>query len=181
MNDIKADSSAIQKYWLGKKIKHLDSEPYLGTPMYMLLHVKDVAKKTLKTESDFPVSALKHLGKFLRKCKYVSDRDLFDKTDYWQLPDQFEKNRRGDCEDFSLWSWRKFLDLGEDARFTYGRQDGGEHAWVTIFREGLPYIFEATAKPSWFGKIKIIPAEQAVRYKPIVSIDNKLQFYKHTR
>ncbi len=128
MNDIKADSFAIQKYWLGKKIKHLDSEPYLGTPMYTLFHVKDVAKKTLKAESDFPVRALKHLGKFLRKCKYVSDRDLFDKTDYWQLPDQFEKNRKGDCEDFSLWSWRKFLDLGEDARFTYGSQDGGGHS-----------------------------------------------------
>ena len=39
---------------------------------------------------------------FLRGCEYVSDKDLFDKDEYWQPPEEFEQRKKGDCEDFAL-------------------------------------------------------------------------------
>jgi hypothetical protein len=46
---------------------------------------------------------------FLVGCTYVSDTELFGKRDYWQPPEDFEKRRKGDCEDFALWTWRQLL------------------------------------------------------------------------
>jgi len=42
---------------------------------------------------------------FLIGCKYVSDKELFGKDDYRQPPEEFEKRKQGDCEDFALWTW----------------------------------------------------------------------------
>src|SRR5579864_6768928 len=55
--------------------------------------------------------------KFLAACEYVSDKDEFDKDDYWQPPEEFEQRKRGDCDDFALWTWRQLLGMGYDARF----------------------------------------------------------------
>lgn len=57
---------------------------------------------------------------FLLGCKYVSDEELFGKRDYWQPPEDFEKQRKGDCEDFALWTWRQLISMGYDARFIGG-------------------------------------------------------------
>ena len=61
--------------------------------------------------------SIEEIRQFLRECKSVSDRELFDKEDYWP-PDDFEKRKKGDCEDFSFWTWRQFmvLDFGLDDR-----------------------------------------------------------------
>lgn len=60
------------------------------------------------------------LRRFLLTCNYVSDEELFGKPDYWQPPEDFEKRRKGDCEDFALWAWRQLLNMGYDARFVGG-------------------------------------------------------------
>jgi hypothetical protein len=44
--------------------------------------------------------------RFLVNCRYVSDEEQFGKKDYWQPPEEFEKRKQGDCEDFALWTWR---------------------------------------------------------------------------
>ena len=46
----------------------------------------------------------------------VSDKELFDKEEYWQPPEDFEIQKKGDCEDFSFWTWRQFMDLGFSTR-----------------------------------------------------------------
>jgi hypothetical protein len=45
---------------------------------------------------------IEEVRKFLATCQGVSDRKLFGKEDYWQPPEDFERLRKGDCEDFSL-------------------------------------------------------------------------------
>jgi hypothetical protein len=45
----------------------------------------------------------------------VSDQELLGKLDYWQPPEDFEKRKKGDCEDFALWTWRQLLDMGYGA------------------------------------------------------------------
>jgi predicted transglutaminase-like cysteine proteinase len=56
--------------------------------------------------------SIEEIRQFLRECKSVSDQEFFDKEDYWQPPDDFEKRKKGDREDFSFWTWRQFMDLG---------------------------------------------------------------------
>src|ERR1700760_1135947 len=70
--------------------------------------------------------------RFLSRCRYVSDKEQFDRDDNWQPPEHFELSRRGDCDDFALWTWREFLDLGYEARFVLGTAGryGTGHAWV---------------------------------------------------
>src|SRR6266478_1137994 len=56
-------------------------------------------------------NSLEDLRVFLRKCRYVSDEEQFGKKEYWMPPQDFERSRKGDCEDFSLmrggnsWTW----------------------------------------------------------------------------
>jgi predicted transglutaminase-like cysteine proteinase len=57
-------------------------------------------------------TTMHEVRKFLDGCKYVSDEELFGKRDYWQPSEEFEKRKKGDCEDFALWTWRQLLEMG---------------------------------------------------------------------
>src|SRR6266436_4813001 len=89
-------------------------------------------------------NSLEDLRVFLRKCRYVSDEEQFGKKEYWMPPQDFERSRKGDCEDFSLYAWRQLLDMGYKARFvggTVGDSPAG-HAWVTFQKDGKHYLLE---------------------------------------
>jgi hypothetical protein len=77
---------------------------------------------------------LEDLRGFLRKCRYVSDEEQFGLADFWMPPEEFERSRKGDCEDFALYAWRQLLSLGYSARFVGGKHGryGEGHAWVNI-------------------------------------------------
>ena len=102
--------------------------------------------------SRVPVNSLDELKAWLIGCSYESDQSLFASADHWQHPSDFERLRRGDCEDHALWAWRKLIELGVDAEFVVGRHASsavGEHghAWV-LFRDegGREHLLEAVAK-----------------------------------
>ena len=65
-------------------------------------------------------STVREVREFLVTCEYVSDKELFGKEEYWQPPEEFEKRKKGDCEDFALWTWRQLLNMGYDSRFVGG-------------------------------------------------------------
>jgi hypothetical protein len=56
--------------------------------------------------------SIEEIRQFLTKCTPVSDRELFDKEDYWQPPEDFERRKKGDCEDFSFWTWASLWSWG---------------------------------------------------------------------
>jgi hypothetical protein len=100
-------------------------------------------------ESVVEVSSVDELCDWLRGCEQVADPVLFHEADYWQHPSTFEQLRKGDCEDFALWAWRKLNDLGIEARFFTGRRSGTAsdswHAWV-VFQQGrVEYLLECLA------------------------------------
>jgi hypothetical protein len=117
---------------------------------------------------------------FLQTCEYVSDRDLFQAPDVWQHPSDFEHLRRGDCEDFALWTWRKLAELGIDAEFYVGRAIGGDqgqtsrqHAWVVYSVEGTDYLFEpASRTPS--RMIRPL-ADAMAAYEPHFAANNRFE------
>jgi len=123
---------------------------------------------------------LRDLQQFLAGCEYVSDKDLFDKDDYWQPPEEFERRRKGDCEDFALWTWRQMLQMGYDARFIGGScgRYGEGHAWVEYFQDGKCFLVEPL-----FRKIgDRMPRLNTLRYAPKLSVSwdgEALRYFAH--
>jgi hypothetical protein len=104
-------------------------------------------------ESCVHVRSIDDIVAFLQTCEYVTDSELFHTPDFWQHPSDFEKLRRGDCEDFALWAWRKLAELGIDAEFCVGRvicddhpEIDRQHAWVVYRVNGTEFLFEPAAR-----------------------------------
>jgi hypothetical protein len=119
---------------------------------------------------------------FLSSCQYVSDQELFGKRDYWQPPEDFEKRRKGDCEDFALWTWRQLLNIGYDTRFIGGRASryGDGHAWVEYFQDGRCFLLE----PLRWRIGCTMPRLSTLRYEPRISVswDGKtLRYFSHRK
>ena len=91
---------------------------------------------------------------FLSDCRYMTDRAQFGRPDFWQHPSVFEKRKRGDCDDFALWAWRKLCEAGIDAEFTVGCWHQSykpevarvNHAWVVYRENGECFLLETTER-----------------------------------
>jgi hypothetical protein len=123
------------------------------------------------------VSSVREIVEWLLGCEYVSDPEQFNKRDHWQHPVDFEKTRRGDCEDFALWAWRKLVELGHDAEFMVGKwlHDGrvGTHAWVFLRHEGEQFVLETTGRSP--ERIVKLHEDAVEHYVPFAAVDNQLQ------
>jgi hypothetical protein len=98
-------------------------------------------------ESAVVVSDVDAALDWLASCEYEADATLFRESDYWQHPHTFEQLRRGDCEDFALWAWRKLVELGIDADFVIGRRvpphtTDSRHAWIHLRLDGEEFLLE---------------------------------------
>ena len=118
--------------------------------------------------------------RFLAICTYVSDQEQFGQRDYWQPPEQFEENKKGDCEDFALWCWRQLLNMNYSSRFVVGTAGryGECHAWVTFQRDGKTYLLESLSWPIGLT----LPRLSILRYHPQYSMDwngTTISYYKH--
>jgi hypothetical protein len=127
-------------------------------------------------------STIREVREFLAGCKYVSDKELFGKADYWQPPEEFEKRKKGDCDDFALWTWRQLLSMGYDARFIGGScgRYGEGHAWVEYCQNGKWYLVE----PLWNRVGNTLPRLSVFRYAPKLSVswDGKtLRYFSHKK
>ena len=127
-------------------------------------------------------NTMREVREFLVTCEYVSDKELFGKDDYWQPPEEFEQRKKGDCEDFALWTWRQLLSMGYDARFVGGSSGryGEGHAWVEYFQNGKWFLLEPL-----FCKIgDAMPRLSTLRYEPKLSVswDGKtLKYFSHKK
>ena len=104
-------------------------------------------------ESAVPVHSLDDIVEWLQGCEYVTDSELFHERDVWQHPSAFERCRRGDCEDFALWAWRKLAEVRVDAELCVGRiamddrpEINRQHAWVVYRVEHTEFLFEPAAR-----------------------------------
>jgi hypothetical protein len=117
---------------------------------------------------------------FLRRCRFVSDEKLFGKREYWQPPEEFERRKAGDCEDFSLWTWRQFMAMGYEARFVAGEHGryGTGHAWVTFFQDDKCFLVEPQRR--YLGDR--MPRLSTLSYKPEFSVawdGEELKYFAH--
>lgn len=98
-------------------------------------------------ESGVAVNELEEMLAWLGTCEYTTDHEAYQVSDFWQHPRTFELMRRGDCEDFALWAWRKLVELGYDAHFVVGYavsepDTSRRHAWVVFRRNEMDYVLE---------------------------------------
>ena len=63
---------------------------------------------------------LDQMTDWLASCRYIADSEHFGERDVWLHPIIFDRLRQGDCEDFSLWTWRKLLENDIEAEFCAG-------------------------------------------------------------
>jgi hypothetical protein len=128
-------------------------------------------------ESRVEVSTIDEIVAWLLECHYVSDREQFNERDHWQHPVDFEVTRKGDCEDFALWAWRKLVELGHDAEFMVGKwvrgERAGSHAWVLLRHAGETWVFESTGRSPM--RVMRRHAEAAAHYVPFASVDKALK------
>lgn len=123
------------------------------------------------------VSSIEEVMQWLLGCEYVTDFEQFNVRDHWQHPSDFEDTRKGDCEDFALWAWRKLVELGHDAEFMVGKwlHDGraGTHAWVFLRHEGREYVFESTGR----SPERILKEYSSARdsYVPFAAVDSQMR------
>lgn len=123
---------------------------------------------------------MRDVRRFLVGCQSVSDEEQFGKRDYWQPPEDFEKTKKGDCDDFALWTWRELTGMGYDARFVCGPHGryGTGHAWVEYFQDGKCFLVEPQ-----LGKIgDSMPRLSTLRYSPKLSVSwdgKELKYYAH--
>jgi len=106
-----------------------------------------------KGNSGVRVASIDDIVAWLQTCEYVSDLELFHERDFWQHPRVFERLKRGDCEDFALWAWRKLAEVGVDAELCVGRmicddrpELARQHAWVVYRVNGTAFLFEPAAR-----------------------------------
>jgi hypothetical protein len=133
----------------------------------------------LNGDSAVRVHSLDDIVEWLQSCEYVTDDELFHDRDVWQHPSAFEQCRRGDCEDFALWAWRKLAEIGVEAEFCVGRVIGAndrpgmdrQHAWVLYRLDDSEFLFEPAAR---IRSRMIRPlADAADEYVPHFAVDHR--------
>ncbi len=134
--------------------------------------------------SSVEVQSIEEVQEWLLGCEYVSDPDLFQEADFWQHPCTFEQLRKGDCEDFALWAWRKMVRLGYQTEFVAGQfvlpdypDYGHGHTWLLFEKEGVLYLFD----PIIPERDHMIQPLDAVchEYIPEVSVDQHFNRYAY--
>ena len=131
-------------------------------------------------ESAVRADSVEAIAAWLLGCAYARDRELFGEADVWQHPRAFEQRRRGDCEDFALWAWRKLVELGYEAELVagYGLPEApapGGHAWVLYHDRGTPYLLDAVVREPW-QMVRPL-ADVRHRYVPEVAVDARFRRY----
>ncbi len=133
-------------------------------------------------ESRVEVTTLEEIKTWLLGCTYVRDVELFREVDFWQHPCTFEHLRKGDCEDFALWAWRKLVRLGHDAELVAGRSEEaacshGCHTWVMLRGDDGLHLFDPVVREP---AAMILPLD-VVRdgYVPEVGVDARLRRYAY--
>lgn len=132
----------------------------------------------LDRQSRVEVTSPRVAARWLLGCRYADDHALLGEHDLWQHPCTFELVRSGDCEDYSLWAWRKLIEAGYHADFVVGvrhRPDGqsGRHAWVLFRERGEEFVLDGVER-SVEAIIRPLPLVRA-SYEPQVGVSHDVR------
>ncbi len=113
----------------------------------------------------------------VNRISYISDSNIYGKSDYWATPMEFVKNG-GDCEDFAITKYVALRALGvpeERMRILIlqDMQKNIPHAILIVYTDNGPMLLDNQIK-------SVTPVERVSHYKPIFSI-NREGWWLHTK
>jgi len=134
-------------------------------------------------ESTVQVTGVDDICDWLLACEYVQDRELFHEDDFWQHPSTFERIRKGDCEDYALWAWRKLVELGVEAELVSGvwhppDDVPGGHVWVRYRNDGREFILETVGRTRE-GMVRTFESAKP-EYVPHAGVDHRFQLFAYS-
>jgi len=126
----------------------------------------------VKDKSD--LEKLNAVNEFFNNVRYMSDKKVYKKKDYWATPWQFLGKDKGDCEDYVISKYfaLRYLDIeAKKMFFTYVRSTKFKtpHMVLTYFKtpRSEPLILDNNNK-------KIFPASKRKDLKPIYNFNGEV-------
>ncbi|MBW2058580.1 MAG: hypothetical protein JRH07_02570 [Deltaproteobacteria bacterium] len=116
-------------------------------------------------------SRIEHYLEEARRFRFQEEGTLATgkQQDHWQLPEETEKLRSGDCEDLAIWLYCRLIAEGfSNIRFTLGLAGATKramHAWVTWYEKGKTYILDPSRKQGIYS----LDLTEATTYQPYYS------------
>ena len=131
-------------------------------------------QKTLdETKSGDDLQKLEAVNEFYNGVRYMSDKKVYGKKDYWATPWQFLGKDKGDCEDYVISKYFALIYLGVDSKklfFTYVKSSKfkAAHMVLTYFEtpRSEPLILDNNNQ-------KIFPASKRKDLTPIYNFNGE--------
>ena len=130
------------------------------------------ANELIRSLKNKPVKLqLAKVNQFFNRAKYVTDKRLWGKADYWASPFEFIGKNRGDCEDYVIAKYFALRKLGVDDKKLF-------LTYVKASKQNLAHMvlsyFESPKKPPLildnYNK-KILSALKRKDLKPVYSFN----------
>lgn len=127
-----------------------------------------------------PEAKLLHVNQFFNSnVRYIEDKVLWKKSDYWATPVEIMGMRAGDCEDYTIAKYLSLLQLGianDQLRLIYVRaQIGGSHSKLFQAHMVLGYYATPDATPLILDSLTntIEPANNRPDLRPVFSFNRE--------
>ncbi len=116
---------------------------------------------------------LEAVNKFYNGVRYMSDKKVYGRNDYWATPWQFLGKDRGDCEDYVISKYFALIYLGVDSKklfFTYVKSSKFKAAHMV-----LTYFETPSSEPLILdnNNHKIFPASKRKDLTPIYNFNGE--------
>ncbi len=116
---------------------------------------------------------------FNERVRFMSDIDIWKKSDYWATPLQTMGRGMGDCEDYSIAKYMTLQLVGvpeDKLQITYVKAKiGGKYSKITQAHMVLGYYASPTAEPKILDNLitEIRPASRRPDLAPVFSFNTK--------
>ncbi len=120
-----------------------------------------VALSKITQKSPRSLKTLRNINGFFNSISSQQDKDFYGKKEYWATPEEFMRNKRGDCEDYAIakyfalqyFTWPK-KDLW--LVFLHDKVNIGGHAILVAQLETKTFVLDNLSQPNYL----LIPAAQ---------------------
>ncbi len=120
-----------------------------------------VALSKITAKSPRSLKTLRNINGFFNSISSQQDKDFYGKNEYWATPEEFMRNKRGDCEDYAIakyfalqhFTWPK-KDLW--VVFLHDKVNVGGHAILLAKIDDKRFVLDNLSQPNYL----LIPAVQ---------------------
>jgi len=170
-DDLKKEKNNNQSKTLTNIYTFLNNKPSRIEKRVEQLEKLETRLKNKKL-TDFQKISL--INNYYNKFKYISDKKLWNKRDYWVSPSEFNIIRYGDCDDFALAKYYmlKKMDIGvtQDIYYVYTKKKQAHAITLVKLNNGITYVLDNLR-----GKIK--PLSETYYRKKLIFSYNQNKFF----